>query len=419
VARIVLTSFGSYGDVYPYLAIGRRLVQRGHQAVIAAPAMYRRAAEDAGLEFAAIRPDVDFDDPELFAKAMDTKHGTEFVARELVMPHLDESLEDLRAATEGADLITSHVLTYAAPMLGELSGRPWVSTVLSPMVFCSAHDPPALPPIPWFAKTRALGPGVVGLIWRLMRKLSWSWSAPVRERRRALGLNADADPFWEGQHSPHGVLALFSEVLAAPQPDWPDATTVCGFPFHDEDFGGGDDAQALDAFLAAGDAPLVFSLGSSAVQAAGDFHDQAARAGRELGRRAVLVTGGAEAPADAGDDVLAIRSASVASLFPKAALVVHAGGVGSTGQALRAGRPQLVVPFAHDQFDNAVRVERLGVGAVLKRSRLTVPRLTQLLRRTLSDEAMVVTATTLATRVAAEDGASVACDALEALLPST
>jgi UDP:flavonoid glycosyltransferase YjiC (YdhE family) len=419
MARIVLTTFGSYGDVYPYLAIGRRLVQRGHEAVIAAPAVYRAVAEDAGLEFAAIRPDVDFDDPELFAKAMDTKRGTEFVARELVMPFLDQSLEDLRAATEGADLITSHVLTYAAPMLGEVSGKPWVSTVLSPMVFCSAHDPPALPPIPWFSKARALGPGVVGVLWKLMRKVSWSWSAPVRERRRSLGLSADADPMWEGQHSPHGVLALFSGVLAAPQPDWPDAATVCGFPFHDEDFGDGEGGAALDAFLAAGDAPLVFSLGSSAVQAAGDFYELAARATRSLGRRAVLVTGGAEAPTDGGDDVLAIRSASVASLFPKAALVVHAGGVGSTGQALRAGCPQVVVPFAHDQFDNAVRVERLGVGGVLKRARLTVPRLTTLLRRVLADEAMAVTAATHAKRIATEDGAGAACDALEALLPSS
>ncbi len=419
MARFVLTTFGSYGDVFPYLAIGERLLQRGHTAVIAAPESYRRDVEDLGLEFAAVRPDVAFDDTETFLRLMDPRRGTERVVRELLLPSLRDAHADLQTACDGADLLVSHVLTYAAPIIGESTGLPWVSTVLSPMVFCSPSDPPALPPIPWFARLRPLGPGVIGFLLRRMMKFSWSWSEPIRALRTELGLNADADPMWEGQHSPHGVLALFSETFAARQPDWPAATTTCGFPFHDRDFGGDGDAEELAAFLADGPAPLVFSLGSSSVQAAGDFYASAARAAVQLGQRAVLVLGDRPAPPELPDTVLAIRSTPLQPLFDAASIVIHAGGIGSTGQALRAGRSQLVIPFAHDQFDNALRVERRGIGLRLDRRRLTTPRLSARLAQLLGDHGIEAKARAMAPAIRTEDGAGTACLVIEQVLAGT
>ncbi len=428
MARIVLTTFGSYGDLYPYLAIGRELHRRGHIAVIAAPRVYRSAVEEAGLAFAAIRPDVDFEDAETMRRAMEPRRGTEYVVRELVIPHLRESYSDLEAACEGANLLASHSLTYAAPLFGEQSGLPWVSTVLSPMVFCSAHDPPALPGATWLARLRPLGPTAVGTLWRLMKKISWSWSEPIRDFRRELGLPADADPFWEGQFSPHAVLALFSGHFALPQPDWPPRTTACGFPFHDADFGGDADAERLGRFLAEGPAPLVFSLGSSAVTVAGDFYAAATEAARRLGQRAVLVVGdavGAGPLADTGtnagtdpttNQILAIRSTAVSPLFDAASIVVHAGGIGTTGQALRAGHPQLVVPFAHDQFDSALRVKRLRLGLTLNPHRLKPSRLADTLTELLASEDMRARAAAMAATVRAEDGSAAACNVLEAIL---
>ena len=307
-------------------------------------------------------------------------------------------------------------LTYAASIFGEKSGLPWVSTVLSPMVFCSAHDPPALPGAEWLARLRPLGPVAVGMLWRLMKKISWSWSEPIRDFRRELGLQAGADPFWEGQFSPHGVLALFSGHFAHPQPDWPPRTTACGFPFHDDDFGGDVDAERLGRFLAEGPAPLVFSLGSSAVTVAGDFYAAAAEAALRLRQRAVLVVGDA---ADAGqfpDQVFAIRSTAVSPLFEAASIVVHAGGIGTTGQALRAGRPQLVVPYAHDQFDSALRVKRQGLGLTLNPHRLTPSRLTGKLAQLLASEDIRARASAMAATMRSEDGSAAACDALEAML---
>jgi len=415
MARIVLTTFGSYGDLFPYLAVAEGLLARGHEAVVATAEIYREAVVTSGAEFAVMRPEFD-DDPEVLRRALDVRRGPEVIVRELLVPHLRESYADLEAACVGADVVTSHVLTYAAPILCAKTGLPWVSTVLSPMVFCSAYDPPALAPIPWFASLRCLGPGVIGALWRVMKRIAWSWSEPIRELRTELGLPSDADPLWEGQHSPHGVLVLFSSAIAEPQPDWPSPATVCGFPFFDRDFGGDPDAERLRAFLDAGDAPVAFSLGSAAVRIAEEFYETAAQAAAQLGRRAVLVMGGEEAPAPLPEGVIAISSTRLAPLFARSAAVVHAGGIGTVGQAMRSGRPQVVVPFAHDQFDNARRVVGRGLGATVRRKRLTVERLTRTLDDVLADERMAATAAAVGERVRAEDGVAAACDAIEKLI---
>jgi len=416
LARIVLNTFGSYGDVFPYLAIGLRLQKRGHHPVMAAPETYRSASEDAGLEFYPVGPEVDYEDHDTFRRVMDRKHGVEVLVREFLVPHLRESYRQLEIACEGADLLVSHVLTYAAPILAEKKKIPWVSTMLSPMGFASAYDPPALAPIPWFAGLRPLGPRFVGTLWRILKRFSLSWSEPIRAFRRELDLEPGEDPLWGSFSSADGVLALYSAVFAPPQPDWPKNTTVCGFPFYDCDFGGSGDSGRLERFVAEGPAPLVFTLGSSAIHSAGNFYELAAEATKRLHQRAVLVVGNFAPPPDLPQGVVAIGSAAVRPLFEGASLVIHAGGVGTVGQAMRSGRPQVVVPFAHDHFDNARRVKRLGIGGSLSRTRLTAAKLARCLGTIAANEPIRASAASLGERIRAEDGAGAACKALEKLL---
>ena len=235
----------------------------------------------------------------------------------------------------------------------------------------------------------------------------------MRTFREELGLKADLDPLWEGQFSPHGNVALFSGAFAEAQPDWPEHTTLCGFPFYDEDFGGDPDRERLEAFLEAGPPPVVCTLGSSGGHVAGAFYEYAVQAVRALDRRAVLVVGEAATPDDLPHNVLAVRSTSIARLFDAACAVVHLGGIGTTSQALRAGRPQLIVPFSHDQFDNATRVSRLGLGGSLPRTRLTAQRIERGLRRILESSSIQDRVEECALRVRAEDGAGAACAAFE------
>src|SRR5439155_1833991 len=195
------------------------------------------------------------------------------------------------------------------------------------------------------------------------------WSAPVRQLRRELGLPPGPDPIFAGRHSPHLVLALFSRVIGEPQPDWPARTLVTGFPFYEET--GSSLAPDLLQFLADGEPPIIFTLGSSVVWDAGSFYAESAAAARKLGKRAVLLVGNdpLNHPRELlSENFIAIPYAPYAPIFPRASAIVHHGGIGTTGQALRAGHPMLVVPFGGDQYDNGARVARLGVGRVMKRN---------------------------------------------------
>lgn len=417
MARILLATFGSYGDVNPTLVLGRALRARGHEAVVATLPGFRGDIEGAGLGFVPMGPDIDPEDTALIRRVMDPRTGSEAVVRELVLPGLRDAYAVLEEASAGADLLVSHVLTFAVPLLAEKRGIPWVSTVLSPMVFFSPHDPPVPPPLPALGRLRALGPLLNRPLVALYKAMSKPWMAPVAALRRDLGLPPGRHPLFEGQHSPLGVLGLFSPAFGPPQPDWPRPCRVCGFLFRDSDFEGRGMDPGLARFLAEGPPPVVFTLGSSAVLAADGFYDDARAAARDLGVRAVLVAG----PAAGGMDdlppgMIALPSAPYHALFPAAAAVVHSGGIGTTAQALRAGRPQVVVSYAHDQFDNADRVRRLGAGVPLFRSRVTARRLASVLGRVLADRSMADRAAALGRTVAAEDGPAAACAAVEAVL---
>jgi UDP:flavonoid glycosyltransferase YjiC (YdhE family) len=416
--RVVMTALGSYGDINPYLAIGRELKRRGHTPVLATGSLYANDAAREGLEFAAVRPDADPNDAALMARVMDQHTGSEMVIRELVMPALRDTYADLARAAEGADLLLSHPLTFAAPVLAQKRGLRWLSVALQPIMFFSAYDPPVVAPAPWLARLRVLGPGFNGSLLRLMKRVSRSWSEPVRALRRELALPDGGDPLFEGAFSPYGVLAMFSRIFAPPQPDWPPHVHVCGFPFLDEDFGGQGLDPALAAFLDAGPPPIVFTLGSSAVRTAGDFYTEAAQAADRIGRRAILLAGAAAASLrDLPDGAIAVRSAPYHALFPRAAAVVHSGGIGTTAQALRAGRPQIVVPFSHDQFDNASRVERVGAGAWLTRGQRRAGKLAGALSRLLEAPKVAVQAVRTAEVVRAESGIARACDVIESVIP--
>jgi UDP:flavonoid glycosyltransferase YjiC (YdhE family) len=299
-----------------------------------------------------------------------------------------------------------------------MQGIRWASSVLAPLSFFSAHDPPVLPTAVWLSALRPLGPLFHRALLAVARWSIGSWARPYHQIRAELGLPPIPNPIFAGQHAPDLVLALFSPVLGRPQPDWPARTRLTGFAFHDED-GAPGLSEELARFLDAGPPPLVFTLGTSGVLDPGRFYQESAAAARLLGRRAVLLVGRAPAapppdPLPAG--VAAFDYAPFSALFPRAAAVVHQGGVGTTGQALRAGVPMLVVPFGHDQPDNADRVRRLGVARVLPRARYTAARAAAALRPLLDDARYRARAAAVGRRVSAEDGAATACAALERML---
>ena len=417
MSRFLFATLGSLGDLHPYVAVARALAERGQRAVIATSEEYRRDVETAGIEFAPVRPSMaDVGDYQaLVTKLFDVRRGPEILIRELVMPHLRVAYDDLSRAADGADLVVSHPLTVTLPLVAEIGRLPWVATVLSPLSFMSRYDPPVIAAAPWLIMLRALGPKPYGLVFDLLKRSVRGWEAPLRDFRTALGLAPAREmAIFAGQFSPLGNLALFDPQLARPQADWPANVRVCGTPVHD---GAAPDAETradLERFLAAGAAPVVFALGSSAVWVAGDFWDQAVEAVRRLGRRAVLVTGPVT-PERLPEGVRAYPYLPYSIAFPRAAAVVHQAGIGTLAQAMRAGRPQLIVPVAFDQPDNARRAAALGLARVVPFRRVTARRLADELAALLGQPEYESRARTIAADLSGVDGAASAAEALIAV----
>ena len=410
--RIVLATHGTLGDLHPYLAIALELKARGHHPLIATSEYYRRKIQDTGIEFHSIRPDQILHDKELHRRFTEPKRGLERVIREFIFPSLRATYDDLLVAVErdgGADLIISQILIFVAPLIAEKTRVPWLSTELQPGAFMSAHDPPVLAPAPTLAKLRGLGPTAHRVFFSFAKLIGSSWSRPVHQLRQELNLPPGKDPLFEGRNSPNLILALFSKILGPPQPDWPRNTLVTGFPFYDEP--GATLTPDLAQFLNDGEAPIIFTLGSSAVIDPGNFFRESAVALKMIGKRGVLIVG--ENPVNAAsENLFLVPYAPYDDIFSRGHTVVHHGGIGTTAQAMRAGRPMLVMPFGGDQYDNAARVERLGIGRVIKRNKFSAARLAHELER-LSEPNFHDRALEISNQLQRENGVLSACDAIE------
>lgn len=419
MARIVLATFGSLGDLHPMLALAIELRRRGHEIVINTLEVYREKIDALGFEFYPMRPDVSPEaDRELARRIMDAKTGTELLLKEILLPNVRPMYDDLTRAIEGADLFITGEVVFAAKSVHEKTGIKWITTSLAPASFLSAHDPFVPPTAQWLKHFRFLGSTFYGVMFGMIRRLVKTWLGDYRKFRRELGLDENHDPVFEEKFSNQLHLALFSKILGKPQPDWHSPTLQCGFCFYDGQNDLGKMPEGLQEFLDAGEPPIIFTLGSAAVMDSRDFFERSAEAARILKRRAVLLYGIFNEPPKTtlDENIVAFDYAPYSMVFPKAAAVVHQGGVGTTAQVLRAGVPHLFMPYSHDQPDNAARCERAGVARVISRDKYTAEKAADELRKLLSDLSYKSNAVEAKRIVDAEHGTRMACDAIEEML---
>lgn len=399
------------------LALGIELRKRGHEIRINAMEFYREKIDALGFELFPLRPDINPENSELARIIMDAEKGTEKLVREILFPNLDAMYEDLMKATEGADLLVTGEVVFPAKSVVERTGIKWISTSLAPISFFSAHDPNVYPTAQWLKLLRGLPAGFHKNLFSVMRWTIRDWFEPYRKFRRELGLNENHDPIFEGKYSKLLHLAMFSKVLAKPQPDWHRPTLQTGFCFYDGQDDLGKMPEDLRRFLDAGEPPVVFTLGSAAVMDAGDFFEESAKAARILKRRAVLLYGIFNQPPKILDENIAgFDYAPYSLVFPRAACVVHQSGVGTTAQVLRAGVPALVMPYSHDQPDNAARCERIGVAQTISREKYSAQSAAKQLREILENENYKTNAAEASKIIKGEHGTKIACDAIEAVL---
>lgn len=424
--RIVFTTWGSFGDIHPFMALALEMQARGHRPAIATLELYREKIEGAGIDFFPLRPDTPAPETEEAAEmmrlVMDLRNGPRYVMRDLLSTHIRASYKDTLAAVTangGADLLVSHAIPMSAPLVAEVTGVKWISVVLSPVSLPSVYDPPTPPEFPALRKFLLLNPLFARAFLALLHRLTESWIKPVRELRRELGLARGGHPLFAGQFSPRAVLALFSNVLAKSQPDYPPNTVITGFPFYDRK----DEqptARELVQFLEDGEPPILFTLGSAAVRLGDDFFRTSIEVANRLQRRALLLVGDhSTVRGELAKGVGVFDYAPFSLVMPRSSVVVHQAGIGTTGQALRSGRPMLIVPHGQDQPDNARRCVELGVGEVVPSKDYSLRTVLPKLERLLNDESYTVNARKVALQMDHEDGTNLACDIIEGALDDT
>ncbi len=412
--RALIVAAGSHGDVHPFLAIGRALAARGHGVRIVVHPYFEGDVRAAGLDHVPLGSEIDLvallEDPDL----MHPWRGGPRVLR-MVLDAVPSAIDTVRAAirAERPDVVFAHHICLGAGWIAEEEGVPYASATLAPMLWFSPSDPtPTLQQRPGAWRRRA-----ASLATRLLPPLGFAiGDRKLNAIRRRSGMPPRRGVFREAFAGGPLPLGLWSPTFRPPTPDDPEHGVICGFPWFDRSDSDTRLDPELETFLGDGPPPVVFSLGTAAVHVPGDFYEVAATACRRLGRRGVLLTGKASNVPDARPDgVIARDYAPFSLLLPRGAATVHHGGIGSTSQALRAGRPSVVVPHAHDQFNNGVHAVRHGVAAMVRRGRLDVGRLARALHAVLDDPAVAARAATLGERLRSErSGAEVAADLLEA-----
>jgi rhamnosyltransferase subunit B len=410
MSKIVFTTIGSLGDLYPQIAIAIELRQRGHQIVFAVASEYQPMLRSLGFECATLRPDDPaINNPAAMARIKDLQTGAAYTVTQWLLPNLADTYTDLLNSAQAADLIIAGDIVYAAPLVAEKLNIPWISLALAPISFISITDP-SVPLLPLLEKLQVLGLSINHRTIELFKAITKSWAEPIHQLRRELELAPISENPIVDRSAAALVLAIFSAVLAPPQPDWPQHTIVTGFTFYD---GTADDPEltpALQQFLDAGDPPIVFTLGSAVVMIPGTFYQDSVAAAQQLNRRAVLLIGNNAPPDHLPAGIMAIDYLPYAQIFPHACAIVHQGGVGTTAQALRAGIPTLIMPYSYDQPDNAARVERLGTSRTIDRSEYIAARVSAELNLLLENPLYADNATKIGLMLRREDGVKVACD---------
>lgn len=382
--HIVLMPFGSAGDVFPFIWLGKLLMARGHRVTMISTVIFAEAAKAAGIGFVGLGTEEELKAIQNDKRIWKLGIGTKVVLDHAVAwsPRYLEAVEKLGSI----DLMMAPLTAFGARLAREKLGIPLITVHLQPMVFVSAYEAPLLHPcMGWL---RALPVGLRKFLFSLPNPVDLLALPCIRRMCRENGVKPPRSIWREWWHSPDGVIALFPAWFGAPQPDWPANFFQGDFPMEDLTAEVAMQPELAD-FLAAGEKPVVFTPGSANVQAE-KFFASAAEAVKRLGIRAVFVTRMENRiPVGMEGCILQVDFVPFSKLLGYASAFVHHGGVGTMAQGFRAGVPQLVMAMSHDQPDNAERLRKLGAGIALMARDFTPERVTKELARLLGESHFV------------------------------
>ncbi len=410
--NVLLVALGSAGDVYPMVGLALALRLRGHRVTLLANSHFEPLSRRYSLEFQEIAPAADYhavvDKPELWGPIS----GFKLVVQWLVLEPMRRTFAAIREKNlPGQTVIVAPVSAFGARLAQESLKIPLVSVCIQPSILRSVTQPPVLKPLPLSSRMpRLWNQFWLGFADRAM--VDPLLRAETDGFRAELNLPPVRRGFGEWSLSPRLVLGLFPDWFAPPQADWPAQVRLTGFPLFDEGESTPLSPEAIE-FLDAGEPPIIFTPGS-AMSHGRYFFDAAVEACQRLGMRGMLMTRYQDqVPGGPKASVGSFAFLPYSRLFPRARLVVHHGGIGTASQALSAGVPQLVMPMAHDQHDNASRLERLGVARSLSPRRFSGLAVAHAIRELLESQEVADSCRRSAERLRSTDCLDEACRAIE------
>jgi rhamnosyltransferase subunit B len=408
--HVILATVGTDGDVFPHIGLGRILRARGHRVTVAAPETYRDRVTALDLEFCALTTVEEVSrmlaDPDLWhplrSGPMMARWGGAMIPRQY------EALSAL--VREGNAVVVANPGLLAARVMQEKRGCPTASLLLQPGLVPSSDAPPEM--MGGLTNPKRLPHPFRKLYWLAVDAAGYFLIARCLNRFRCgLGL-PPVRRLFRWWLSPDLVIGLFPSWYAIPQGDWPTQIRLAGFGRYD----GARAELSIEVrdFCAAGPPPVAFTLGTGMAHAAGFFRT-AVRACEAIGTRGLLLTKFPEiVPRRLPPTVRHCRFAPFRQLLPLCAALVHHGGIGTTAAALDAGCPQLILPLAWDQPDNAVRIEKMGVGIALGSRQRGSTTMARALSRLMTPEVRGRCGS-VAARAKQENGLEIAADWVEQL----
>ena len=407
--RIGIQTWGSEGDIRPFIALGHALTQRGHQVEMLYTEIgerrYEAVAEALGFRAGAVASPVVADAGTLYEIGLDAINARDqlqqglIISRRLLEPVIPQIYEAGLELARRSDLLVHHFILHAARAAADQSSTPTVTVAFAHMLSPSRYIPPhGLPRLGHWGN-------IIG--WKLARlALNQTLLKDVNRFRKQVGLPPFRDLMHEGWVSHRLHLIASSPALLDPRPpDWPDWMQMCGFltpPSHQHEALAAD----VEAFLSTGPPPVFMGFGSLMPLSGSTHLDDLIAiftgAARHSTRRAIIQ---ADFDRPATNDLLFIRRTPHAQVFPRCAAVVHHAGAGTTHTTLRAGVPSVTVPHVSDQFAWSDDLYRLGVAPKpLKRTALTADALAARIRETVGNHRMKAAAESIQRRMAHDDG---------------
>jgi rhamnosyltransferase subunit B len=413
--NILILAIGSYGDVLPLVGLGRELRTRSHDVTLITNSHFANLVHLAGLHFLPLGTAEEYeamaDNPALWHP----HKGWRLLLKRLVSGALEEAYTLLKSKIiPGHTMVISTTLGFAARLIQDTHHIPHATVHLSPGIFHSAYQAPQ---VPGLSLPDWLPVGFKQGVWKFLdhTMIDPVVKAKLNRFRKQLGLPPVSRIFHDWLHSPDLVLGLFPEWFAAPQPDWAPQTHLTGFPLFDDATGHPLPSEVHD-FLDQGSPPLIFTPGS-AMKHGRRFFAEAARTCQLSGHRGIFLTRYPEQlPSSLPKGVKHFSYVPLSQLLPHAAVLIHHGGIGTCSQALRAGLPQVIQPLAFDQFDNAARVNQLGVGTVIPKGLFHAHFIAQRIQRLLNSSDVKTQGQSLKTRFLGRNSLEESCQLIETTL---